>query len=210
MPLNKTLLRMLMTCHLRFIPFALFEVHLTPSPYRLVGGGLRKQQKLPEQQLPQKLPPSHHTRYNLPVGRENSAVGAAHCPQSLSGTSLPLQQHQVLAWMRARLAEGSTARGGRGRGWEGRDHSQDPHLLLRPQHLGHPGSYFNRNVLCSRLSKNDRQPYNICFFFPSSFWRFCERFNQLDVFLINKSWGSYFFSFVPKVGMPSYRQLKTA
>lgn len=67
-----------------------------------------------------------------------------------------------------------------------------------------------RNVLCAHLSKDDSQPYNICFFFPSSFQRFCERFSQLDVFLINKSRGSYFFSFVHKVGTLSYRQLETA
>lgn len=52
--------------------------------------------------------------------------------------------------------------------------------------------------------------YVLFFSSPSSFQRFCERFNQLDVFLINKPRGSYFFSFVLKVGMLSYRQLKTA
>lgn len=95
---------------------------------------------------------------------------------------------------------------------------QDPHLVLRPPSLGHPDLYFqwfwdtsHSEVFSVLFFLKMTGNHIICVsFFPSSFQRFCERFNQIDVFLINKSRGSYFFSFVLKVGMLSYRQLKTA
>lgn len=117
MPLNKTTrLQMLMTCHLHFTPFALFEVHLTQALIVKVGGGGGSGSIRIAQCAGWGLAPSHPTGYNLPTAGKNRVVGAAHCPQSLSGTSQPLQQHQVLAWMTARLAEGGIARGGWGEG----------------------------------------------------------------------------------------------